>query len=67
MTYAFTRYNKLHPLNKYIIDKILVLEQLGIKLETEDITHMYNLNTEIAVDNFARKLILTDNDDNDDE
>ena len=60
MTYAFTRYNKLHPLNRHFIEKICVLEQLGIKLETEDIKHMYNLNTEIAVDNFARKLILTD-------
>lgn len=57
----FTKYYNLeHPLNDYIIEKIIVLEQLSIRLKTEDIVHMYSLNTEIAIDNFCRKLIFAE-------
>ena len=45
-------------MESYVHEKIDVLKQLHIKLTKEDKQHMYNLSSEIAVDNFARKLIM---------
>lgn len=41
----------------YITEKINVLKQFNIKLSKVDTEHIYRLPTEIAVDNFCRKLI----------
>lgn len=41
----------------YKIEKILILNQLGIKLDYKQKAHLQNLKTEISVDNFARSLI----------
>lgn len=41
----------------YKIEKILILNQLGIKLDYKQKAHLQNLKTEISVDNFVRSLI----------
>ena len=45
-------------LQEYINEKICILRQLGIKLNAEQRNHIKNLKSQIAVDNFARSLIL---------
>ena len=44
-------------MSEYILEKIKVLKQLGIKLNKEQKDHMYSLKSEIAIDNYAHDLI----------
>ena len=42
----------------YIKEKIEILKQLGIRLNDVQLNHIRGLKTEIAVDRYARDLIL---------
>lgn len=44
----------------YISEKKQTLYELGISLTSEQLSHLKELKSKIAVDNFARKLILSD-------
>ena len=46
-----------NSIEMYKIEKILILNQLGIKLDYKQKAHLQNLKTEISVDNFVRSLI----------
>ena len=45
-------------LRKYINEKLQVLKQLQIRINHTQKMHMMGLHSEIAVDNYARDLIL---------
>lgn len=45
-------------LSKYLKKKIEVLKDLGIKISNEDLDVLRGLKSEIAIDNYARKLIM---------
>lgn len=45
-------------INKYRKDKIKVLKEFNIKLTKEQKEKLNKLNSEIAIDNFARSIIL---------
>lgn len=49
--------NNNNSIEMYKIEKILVLNQLGIKLNYKQKAHLQSLKTEISIDNFARSLI----------
>lgn len=42
----------------YIEEKIKILGELGIRLNDVQLDHIWSLRTEIAVDRYARDLIL---------
>ena len=42
----------------YIVIKLKLLKQFDIKLSKNQKNHFLNLSTEIAVDNYARSLLL---------
>lgn len=51
---------RITPIATYINDKIRMLKKhFYIKLTDEEIAHMESLTTEISVDNYAHKLIMT--------
>ena len=50
--------NHFVKIEHYIKYKIKVLKQLGIRLTKAEKDHMKSLKTEIAVDNYARSIIL---------
>ena len=45
-------------MKQYIKTKIKILKQLCIKLTDAQLNHIRSLNSEIAVDNYARMLIM---------
>lgn len=49
--------NNNNSIEMYKIEKILILNQLGIKLDYKQKAHLQDLKTEISIDNFARSLI----------
>lgn len=49
--------NNNNSIEIYKIEKILILNQLGIKLDYKQKAHLQDLKTEISIDNFARSLI----------
>lgn len=49
--------NNNNSIEMYKIEKILILNQLGIKLDYKQKAHLQSLKTEISIDNFARSLI----------
>ena len=44
-------------MKQYIKEKIKILKQFGITLNSEQLEHIRSLKTEIAVDNFAHDLL----------
>ena len=46
----------------YIENKIMILRELGIYLTKEQKEHMLSLKSEISVDNYARSLIIKEDD-----
>lgn len=42
----------------YVYQKKKVLKHFGIELTAQQLSHLLSLDTEIAIDNFARSLIL---------
>lgn len=49
--------NNNNSIEMYKIEKILILNQLGIKLDYKQKAHLQDLKTEISIDNFVRSLI----------
>lgn len=49
---------RIMTLDKYKKEKIKLLKELGIKLTEKEQTHMDSLESEDAVDRFARVLIM---------
>ena len=59
MSYGGGHLERKKTLPEYIAQKISMLEdEFYIKLDYADITHMYNLNTEADVDQFAHKILV---------
>lgn len=43
-------------INEYIRQKLLLFKDFRIKLNKEELEHIYSLKTEVAVDNFAHRI-----------
>jgi len=50
--------NKIQTLQQYKEEKLKLFKQFYIKLNSQELTHFRSLTTEIAVDNFCRKLFM---------
>ena len=45
-------------MKQYIREKVQVLKEFGIYLTRSELAHMKSLKTEIAIDNYARSIIM---------
>lgn len=59
MSYGGDHFERKKTLPEYITQKISILEdEFYLKLDYEDIAHMYNLKTEAEVDRFAHQILV---------
>lgn len=59
MSYDGGHFERKKSLPEYITQKISMLEdEFYLRLDTTDIAHMYNLNTEDEVDQFVHQILV---------
>ena len=59
MNYGGNHFDRNKTLQEYITQKISMLEdEFYLRLDTTDIAHMYNLNTEDEVDQFVHQILV---------
>ena len=59
MSHDGCHFERKKTLPEYVAQKISMLEdEFYLRLDYADIAHMYNLNTEAEVDQFAQQLLV---------
>ena len=59
MSYGGGHFERKKTLPEYVTQKISMLEdEFHLRLDYADVVHMYNLNTETEVDQFAHQILV---------